>query len=134
VKQARGWQRIDPRPWLSANDCTHADRHCPAANPERLGDRVGLLWVGARFYPTPESFAAEAREMGVLRRITAVHGFELGKTWVFLAHPRIKQLTDPTTGEIGWIGRRSASLRKPRRGLAHQPGRMPPSRALRVSA
>jgi hypothetical protein len=101
IKQTRSWQWIDPRPWLTG-DCTLT---CPAANPERLGDRVGLLWIGVRFYPTTVGFTAEAAVMGISRRITAVpRGFELGKTWVFLAHPRIKEITDPSTGETHWVG------------------------------
>jgi hypothetical protein len=67
---------------------------------EQLGDRVGLLWIGAGFYPTATDFMAEAEVMGVSRRVTAVpRGFELGKTWVFLAHPKIKQ-----TSNDDWIG------------------------------
>src|SRR5262249_154168 len=83
IKQTRAWQWVAPRPWL-IGDCARTDPACPVANPERLGDRVGLLWIGARFYPTPASFTVEAIEMGVSRRITAVpRGLELGKTWVF---------------------------------------------------
>jgi hypothetical protein len=104
VKQTRGWQWIDPRPWLTGG-CVHAEPTCPAANPERLGDRVGLLWIGAQFYPTPADFTAEVMVMGVSRRITAVpRGLELSKTWVFLAHPRIKEITDPSTGKTRSIG------------------------------
>jgi hypothetical protein len=104
IKQTRGWQWIDPRPWLTG-ECVQTEQTCPAANPARLGKRVGLLWIGARFYSTPADFMAEATVMGISRRITAVpRGFELGKTWVFLAHSRIKQFTDPSTGEIQWIG------------------------------
>jgi hypothetical protein len=99
IKQTRGWQWINPQPWLTG-ECTRAERTCPAANPEGLGKRVGLLWIGARFYPTPANFMTEARTLGVSRRITAVpRGFELGKSWVFLAHPKIKQ-----TANGDWIG------------------------------
>jgi len=104
IKQTRGWQRIDPQPWLRG-ECTEVEQTCPVANPGRLGDRVGRLWIGARFYSTPVDFMTEATVMGISRRITAVpRGFKLGETWVFLAHPRLKQTTDPSTGEIQWIG------------------------------
>jgi hypothetical protein len=53
IKQSRGWQWIDPRPWLKGK-CLAGDAVCPAADPEFLGDRVGLIWIGAQFYPTPE--------------------------------------------------------------------------------
>jgi hypothetical protein len=51
--------------------------------------RVGLLWIGAKFYPTPADFVKEAEELGVSRRVPAIpRGFEVGSTWVFLAHRR----------------------------------------------
>jgi hypothetical protein len=99
IKQTRGWQWIDPQPWLTG-ECSHVEQSCPAVDPRGLGNRVGLLWIGAQFYPMPADFIAEAAVMGVSRRITAVpRGFELGKTWVFFAHPKIKQTTN---GD--WIG------------------------------
>lgn len=103
IKQTCGFQWIDPKPWLSG-DCT-SGKPCPAADPSMLGDRVGLLWIGAQFYPTPADFAAEANIMGVSRRITAVpRDFKLGETWVFLAHPKVKDIVDPATGEIELVG------------------------------
>jgi hypothetical protein len=49
--------------------------------------KVGLLWVGEKFYATPADFVAEANRMGVSRRIPAVpKGFKVGETFVWLAH------------------------------------------------
>lgn len=57
-----------------------------AAGKTSLG-RFGLLWIGEKFYATPEAFMDEARRMGVSRRIPAVpKDFEVGKTWVLMAH------------------------------------------------
>lgn len=92
IRQTRGWTWIDPRPWL-AEPCKLPGRHliCPLAHPEELGDQVGLIWVGTAFYPTPDVFAREANEMGISKRISTVpRGFEVGKHWVFIAHPRVK--------------------------------------------
>jgi hypothetical protein len=51
--------------------------------------RGGLLWIGTQFYPTIETFDAEARAMGVSRRITTVpRDFKIGETWILFAHPR----------------------------------------------
>ncbi|MBR0879665.1 hypothetical protein ACVMGC_001067 [Bradyrhizobium barranii subsp. barranii] len=87
VKQTRGWSWIDPQPWL-AQPCIERRPWCPAARPELLGERVGLLWIGRQFYPTPGAFTHEAALHGVSRRITAIpRGFVLGEHWVFLAHP-----------------------------------------------
>ena len=51
--------------------------------------KSGLIWVGAKFYRFPEAFIAEANRINISRRIKAVpQGFELGVTWVFLAHKK----------------------------------------------
>lgn len=58
------------------------------AEPELMG-RAGMLWIGEKFYKDPGDFVAEGVSHGFSRRIQAVpQGFELGKTWVLLAHPR----------------------------------------------
>jgi hypothetical protein len=88
IKQTRAFTWIDPRPWFKG-ECFGQPAHCPAADPERLGARCGLIWVGEKFYPTTEAFNKEADEQGISRRIAAVpKGFEIGKTWVLLAHPK----------------------------------------------
>ncbi len=90
IKQTRGHAWIDPRLWLSG-DC-FTSQVCPAANPDQMGEKVLLLWIGEQFYPTAEAFADEANRLGVSRRIRTVpRGFEVGKTWVFLAHPKVIQ-------------------------------------------
>ncbi len=89
IKPARGWTWVDADALLAtAGPCTQKDQHfrnpCPASRP--LG-QVGLLWVGEKFYPTPDAFDAEALDMGISRRISALpKGFKLGETWVLLAH------------------------------------------------
>jgi hypothetical protein len=111
VKQARGWTWIDPSPWIKG-ECkswngkkSMAGGFCPLADPRVLGQRVGLLWIGEQFYPTPEAFAEEANEMGISRRITAVpRGFKVGEHWVFLAHPKLERSINPDTKEAEWAG------------------------------
>jgi hypothetical protein len=104
IKQTRGWTWIDPMHWLKG-ECTEVPwqicepRHCPAAYPSALGERVGLLWIGEKFYPTIEDFQTEAAWLGISRRITAIpRGFEVGKHWVFFAHP--KAAFAPTAGDL----------------------------------
>jgi len=99
IKQTRGWTWVKPRELLKdAEPCNlegRADAHyaalclaCPL-NPAHLPERAGLLWIGEQFYPTPESFMDEARQMGISRRITAVpKDFKVGETWVLFAHPK----------------------------------------------
>lgn len=90
VKQTRGWTWIDPRPWL-AGDCSSIYRSiCPAAQPDKLGEKVGLLWIGTAFYKTPEDFMQEAAQQGISRRIIAVpRGFKASEHYVFFAHPKV---------------------------------------------
>lgn len=89
IKQARGWT------WIDIAGLTHGihkgckdDFPCPLCMETAGMGRAGLLWVGEKFYKTPARFTAEARAMGVSRRISTIpRGFEIGKTWVLMAHP-----------------------------------------------
>lgn len=46
-----------------------------------------LIWVGEKFYKSGTDFIRESRSMGISRFIQHIpKGFELGKTWVLLAH------------------------------------------------
>ena len=97
IKPARGWTWIASDPLIGARRCRlegvtnglvamECDV-CPL-NPdcEPYG-RVGLLWVGEKFYAEPVKFTLEAMAMGVSRKISTVpKDFELGTTWVWLAH------------------------------------------------
>jgi hypothetical protein len=89
-KQNRSVQWVNPQPLL-VGDCssTALYRSCPLAFPERLGDRVALMWVGEKFYRRPEDFMREGQTLGYSKRISRIpRGFEIGKTHVFLAHPK----------------------------------------------
>ncbi len=96
VKQARGFTWILPDPLLDpgAHGSPSHDLVCPLGHrmTEEYwahGERAGLIWIGTVFYPTPESFMAEAQAMGVSRRISAVpRDFKVGETWIALAHSR----------------------------------------------
>lgn len=97
VKQTRGWTWIDPvklfiGPTLAHTPDACADParapYCPAADLGAMG-RAGLLWIGERFYPSPSHFVAESDSLGISRRLSALpRDLEIGKTWVFLAHPK----------------------------------------------
>lgn len=84
------------------SDAKHSHDTCVMCHPEFAGERAGMLWVGEKFY-TPEKFIAEGHSMGLSKRISAIpHGFEVGKTWVYLAHVKackIKMLVDSNTLE-----------------------------------
>jgi hypothetical protein len=100
VKPSRGWQWIvprtliglpvapcaGPRPAIAPRDAEMLCRLCPLGLGMPAG-RHGLLWIGERFYPSPDDFMQEARRMGLSRKIRAVpREFVLGETVVYLAH------------------------------------------------
>lgn len=93
IKPARGWTWVDGDEILrAAPECplvnTDTCLTCPVHNFARHGvGKVGLIWIGERYYPTVSRFEAEAESMGISRRISTVpKGFKLGETWVMLAH------------------------------------------------
>jgi len=96
IKPARGWTWIDPLPLFAIQAspreaCAAGERACLVCplglNPGALVGRHGLLWIGEQHYRSPRLFMAEARKRGISRKLGALpKGFELGKTWVFLAH------------------------------------------------
>lgn len=105
IKFSRGWTWIQPSRLFEGDheeqviftcDCPTA---CPACYPSRhfaLEGKAGLLWVGEKFYTT-SSFTEESVRLGVSKRIAAIpNKFEIGKTWVFLAHK--KAINEETPG------------------------------------
>lgn len=105
IKQGMGWTWVDvaklvqgPHVGLYESErsrifdlkipCPETEKCLFCGNPEAMG-RAGLLWVGERFYKTPEAFIAEGVQMGFSKRIKAVpRGFKVGETYVLLAHPK----------------------------------------------
>ena len=122
IKQARGWTWVDVaklfqgahqinREMVSTyaylrgagrtGGCGCSSGFCPLCNnPEMMG-KAGLLWIGEKFYKTPDLFVKEGVELGFSRRIKAVpQGFKVGETWVLLAHSKSvrKATADILTG------------------------------------
>lgn len=114
IKQARGWSWIQPRALFKEDNeprCIPPDEHvharrltrgrrqpsaaphacvmCPAGGQAGTPERAGLLWVGERFYPTPEDFLHEAQTQGISKRLSQLpKDFEPGITVVYVAHPK----------------------------------------------
>jgi hypothetical protein len=96
IKFTRGFTWVDGDVLFREVACKSPDAPkncvtCPmnvplfSSNPE-LG-RCGLIWIGESFYKTPADWLKEARELGISRRIATVpNDFEVGKTWIFVAH------------------------------------------------
>ena len=92
IKPARGFTWVDLKKLMgnmavcSADSITH--RQCPLGMfmDEGQMDKVGLMWVGSKYY-SPKSFLNEARDMGVSKRIPFVpNDFIVGESWLALAH------------------------------------------------
>lgn len=92
VKFSRGFTWISTA-LFSAITCRREDLQvpeealcwaCPLGSP---GLRLGLMWVGEKFYKTAAIFTEEADRLGISKRIARVpHDFDLGRTWIALAH------------------------------------------------
>jgi len=89
-KPARGWTWINPKEITRGLVCSTSNV-CPAGGCDwTKHERAGLLWIGEKFYPTPQHFEREAWVQGVSKRVAHIpHGFELGSTWVLLAHRKV---------------------------------------------
>ena len=91
IKFSRSYKWIIPSKLFVDIDKTCSgfiESSCPIKNncPLKTNEKSGLMWVGNQFY-TPEEFTEEAIQFGVSKRIAAVpKNFQIGKTWVFLAH------------------------------------------------
>lgn len=92
IKVTRGWTWVRPEALFAGSGCAGINvcARCPLQDLSVLADakgRCGLLWVGEKFYATPEAFMAEVREQGISRRVPTVpKGAKPGVTWVLLAH------------------------------------------------
>lgn len=87
IKFSRGWTWVDVAKLASMNPtpCAAVCGECPLADAKI--EKAGLLWIGEKFYKTPEDWMREADAMGISRRINTVpRDFKLGETWVALAH------------------------------------------------
>ncbi|NIN00500.1 MAG: hypothetical protein GTO24_21180 [candidate division Zixibacteria bacterium] len=95
IKPARGWTWVDADEIIRAAPECKTKKQCRACIVERvvkdmhaLG-RAGLIWIGEKHYPTVGHFNRESDLMGISRRLSSIpNDFELGKTYVLLAHRR----------------------------------------------
>jgi hypothetical protein len=89
IAPARGWTWVDGTALIAPHPCDPpAGASCTAHCPLFLDPgKVGLLWIGEQYYPTPRDFLDEADRLGISRRIPRLPaGFKLGRTWVWLVH------------------------------------------------
>lgn len=71
----------------------HDHEACWICNPELLGSRAGMIWIGEQHYSSPQSFMREAAQMGISRKIAAVPlHFEIDEHAIFLAHRKCTEV------------------------------------------
>lgn len=104
IKPTRGgwtWVKPDPvMPHHSDPDTSRRHPGCPLNDPGLLGEKAGLMWIGGTFYPTPEAWLAEGKEMGFSRRVTGVpRGLVVGETWIMTAHRKVSFGVEEIDGE-----------------------------------
>lgn len=109
IKPTRGFTWVNPAALFPDVQCRREGPPCndfDGCSPrfENL-DRAGLLWVGEAFYPRREDFLAEAKNLGISRRIPHVpNDFEIGRTWVLLGHRSAMRVECEKCEGVGTIG------------------------------
>ncbi|MBE7174526.1 MAG: hypothetical protein INR73_28400 [Williamsia sp.] len=94
IKFNRGVVKVSSQ-LIENTPCTKP--HCMSDPPQPSGcfpfgwvKEYWLMWVGAKFYPTPRDFMREGAAQGISKRIGQIpKGFEVGKSWILLAHPNV---------------------------------------------
>lgn len=85
IKFSRGFTWIESALFCDEG-CLRNDNNCAIAHP---GLKMGLMWVGERFYKTERAFINEALNIGISKRIARVpKGCIPGHTWIALAHKK----------------------------------------------
>jgi hypothetical protein len=88
IHPARGWTWVNLKALRGDKPCVQSinPSYCDSCAFFFI-EKAGLLWVGEKYYKTPEDFNREGVEMGISRRISQIpREFKLGETWVAFAH------------------------------------------------
>jgi len=95
IKVSRGFTQISPyQLWGIHKDCGDDFRPCFLCDPKE--EPAYIMVVGAGNYKKPEDFLEEAHRMGISKRIPFIpRELELGKTVVYLAHPKACEVRLP---------------------------------------
>jgi len=88
IKVSRGFTKINPLKLFGYHQpCSGRIRPCFVCDPK--DEMAYIMGVGEKYYKTPRDFMVEAQQLGVSKRIPWIPDeLELGKTIVYLAHPK----------------------------------------------
>lgn len=85
-KFSRGWSWVGKEIFKDAV-CVAPECKIRCAPFDGSVDKFGMIWIGEKYYPTIDTFNAEARHMGISRRIKTIpRDFKVGESWIFFAH------------------------------------------------
>ncbi|GAI25786.1 unnamed protein product, partial [marine sediment metagenome] len=95
TKVSRGFTQVNPyRLWGIHQDCKDNFRPCFLCDP--TDEPAYIMLVGAGNYKTPQDFVKEALATGISKRIPFIpKDLELGKTVIYLAHPKACEVKEP---------------------------------------
>lgn len=94
IKVSRGFTKINPlRLFGYHQPCEDKIRPCFMCDPTE--EPAFIMGVGERYYRTPGEFQEEAHRLGVSKRIPFIpKDLEIGKTIIYLAHPKACQVRE----------------------------------------
>lgn len=91
IKPSRGWTWVNANELFEMQSCAFDIEdvydHCEGCLLHEPPEKAGLLWIGEKFYKTPQDFINEGLELGMSRRIRFIpRDFKIGETLVLFAH------------------------------------------------
>lgn len=88
IKFSRGFSWVSKQILGELKCKSEPCKHCsPFFNDDVK--KMGLMWTGGKFYPTPADFLKESNMAGLSKRISTVpKELVIGETWILLAHKK----------------------------------------------
>jgi hypothetical protein len=95
IKVSRGFTKINPLKLFGFHQpCNDAWPGCFVCEPKE--ESAFIMGVGEKYYKTPMDFITEGTRLGISKRIPFIpKELELGKTVVYLAHPKACLVKQP---------------------------------------
>lgn len=114
LKVGRAVTKINARRLFGQHEyCADHWRPCLMCDPP--DGPAFVMNVGERYYATPADFIREGHTLGISKRIPAIpKGLELGKTPVYLAHPRACEVQEPVAVQQALAIVEAAETQQPR--------------------
>ncbi|MGQ9545955.1 MAG: hypothetical protein ACUVTR_02150 [Dehalococcoidia bacterium] len=114
IRVSRAFTKINPLSLFGYHQpCRDRFPYCFVCEPK--DEPAFIMGVGARFYKTPGDFMKEASQLGVSKRIPFIpKELKLGKTIVYLAHPKACQVKESSALQQAMAILNAAETTQPR--------------------